>query len=100
MTSQGFPLDRTMIPERVVNGTPLPLSEEPHSEAREIKREEERLQMRRSCSSRSFVKTACLGTHTNGSSVRLARLSASTTVAVGEESDVSQPSQRGRPTDA
>jgi hypothetical protein len=41
------PLDRTMIPDRIANGLPLPLVETLHSEATQIKSAEAQLQMRR-----------------------------------------------------
>ncbi len=45
--TRGPSLDRTMIPDRIINGSPLPLIEALHSEATEIKRAEAQLQMRR-----------------------------------------------------
>jgi hypothetical protein len=44
---QGPSLDRTMIPDRIANGLPLPLIEALHFEATQIKSEEAQLQMRR-----------------------------------------------------
>ena len=45
--TQGSSLDRTMIPNRIANGLPLPLIEALHAEAREIKGAEAQLQIRR-----------------------------------------------------
>lgn len=45
--TQGPSLDRTMIPDRIANGLPLPLIEALHFEAREIKSAEAQLQVRR-----------------------------------------------------
>jgi hypothetical protein len=45
--TQGSTLDRTMIPDRIANALPLPLIEEMHAEATQIKKSEAQLQMRR-----------------------------------------------------
>jgi hypothetical protein len=44
---QGTSLDRTMIPDRIANALLLPLIEELHSEATQIKSAEAQLHMRR-----------------------------------------------------
>jgi hypothetical protein len=45
--TQGTSLDRAMIPDRIANGLPLPLIEELHSEATQIKGAEAQLHLRR-----------------------------------------------------
>jgi hypothetical protein len=45
--TQGTSLDRTMIPDRIANRLPLPVIEELHFEATQIKNAEAQLHMRR-----------------------------------------------------